>query len=227
MDPRAFIMNNADGWFLCKPSPITNAEETLRHYFGQARRLMRSAFLLDETPVDVAIGNDALCGVRLKELTLCTKFRHVGEHLVPVFGGDGIRLTLTWNVPDGMDLRFASRAEFNGMWKDYQSFLFLRRTGVPGFMKLPLPNIYSHGEVCMGDRVRQDGIRGNTLQDCFKASLESFRQTTWNSELLEHTNSAQALFRWTVDRKPLPAPAEWWRYCQACSRQEMEDLCPV
>lgn len=224
MNPRSFIMHWPDGAFACDPVPIRDFEQTLGRFFGSQRRLMRNAFDLAGDSVDVAAGIDgALCSVLLKRLTLDTCFSQVGDFLVPTFERGGMRLKLDWEAPSDMQLRFAALC--HPSWTATECFLFARGPQ-PGFVKLPLPNIYDDGRVCMGDEVRGT-IRGDTLAACFKAALESFRSTSWNTDLNNHGASVRALFRWKSDRTPVPAPADWRRFCQTVSRQEMEELCPA
>lgn len=220
-------MHARDGAYIMRPERIADFEGTLRSHYARERRLVRSAFTFEGKPVDVAVGRTPLCCTRLDRVVINTQFAQVGEFMVPVFAPSGLLMTLEWPVPADMELRFASVCEqAGGHWKMGECYLFARKTGRPGFLRLPLPNLFDDGRVCMGDLV-VGTVRGETVSECFAAAALSFRTTRWNSDIAPDQGRTRALFRWRPDRSPVPPPADWERYCYTVSRTEMEELCPT
>ncbi len=223
---QGFVIHFDDGAYVCKPRKITNFDEVVQAHFSAQRRLLINAFALDGVNVDVAVGTGAVCCVRLRKLRLHTYFDQVGDYLVPIFATRGLKLELVWDVPADMDLRFACQcAQVGTHWSMGECFLFARKTGTPGFVKLPLPNTFDDGRLCMGDAVRGT-IHGHTVQECFQKALQSFHDTVWNTDIHNNPTRCVALFRWTKERQCVVAPQNWRDLCLGVSRIEMEELCP-
>lgn len=222
-----FIIHARDGAYVCRPEKIDKFEDVMRSHFSRERRLAKGCFLVLGKPVDLAVGpQSVLCAVRLDGISLTTQFQQTGDKLYPVFGASGVMMSLEWKKPDDMELVFSSDCtKDRGRWRMGECFLFARKANKPGFLKLPLPNLYEDGRICMGNEVA-GSIRGDTLEGCFKAALESFADTRWNSDLLPAAERTRALFRWTVDRKQIQPEMAWELQCRNFSRIEMEELCP-
>lgn len=226
---RGFILMLHGKTYRCRPQEIPNFDEIVRQQVASERRLVKSAFVMEDgKTADVAVGSaDSLCCTKLAGLRLDTWYSQVGEHLVPTFSTSGMRLTLEWEAPADMELRFASDCSYSGrLWRMGECFLFARKQNTPGFFRLPLCNIFEDGRVCMGDLVRGN-ITGSTLAECFKNAIESFSNTYWNGEIASNQANVRRMFRWDSSRKQVAPEANWNSYCAAISRVEMEELCPA
>ena len=133
-----------------------------------------------------------------------------------------------WTAPNNMRVFLAVKARKNAagkVWSVVEPYLFCKAaSAVPaGFYKLPLPNIYPDGRLCLGN-----GWTGNspTLIGVLKNCLRQLNESSWNTDLPSPVEQTRQLFRFhptTLDS--LPGETEWWNACKRVNRVEYEALC--
>ena len=172
----------------------------------------------------VSVGlTDALWSVPIDRIPLHAKFRLVKGVLVPAFAsGTDLEMPLVWRAPKEVRLVFAVRTEFaddctriNGNW------LFACDKDNRGY-RLPLPNLHDDCLICTGnfDDRYESGF------ESVSASLEQFRKSKWNADLMRTVEQSQKFFRFQPTNETfetLPIQAEHWTtLCDKVSTEILE-----
>ena len=166
---------------------------------------------------------DTLWTVAIQRMPLHARFRLINKVLVPTFAsGTDMELPLVWQAPPEVRLAFVIRTESDedgirvaGNW------LFACDADHRGY-RLPLPNLHDNCLICTGsfpDRYKS-GAEG------VAASLEQFRKSKWNSDLMRTVERSQKFFRFqptndTFETLPIEA-ADWTALCDKVSTDIME-----
>ena len=122
--------------------------------------------------------------------------------LFPEFN-NGQMMRKTWTVPwEFPRLRLITCAA--GGIDGYHVFLFgwkdLR------IYRLPLPNIYDHGALCIGNNTMPSLRAEEGILERHKIALKALCSNTWNSDLitLEKIERCRKMFRWDTNGAQLP-----------------------
>lgn len=188
-------------------------------------RPLRDVLLLpDWGRVHASVGpNDTLWSVRIDRIPLHARFRVINGVLVPAFDStSNVELPLVWHAPKEMRLAFALRTEpSNGGVRVCANWLFACDAEGRGY-RLPLPNLHDDCLLCTGEFERQytSGAAG------VAASLEQFRKSKWNADLMRTIEDSQACFRFQPANDAfttLPITADdWTTLCDKVSTAIME-----
>jgi hypothetical protein len=167
--------------------------------------------------------NDTIWSVPIYRIPLNARFRLINGVLVPVFASNlDIEMPLVWRPPKEVRLIFAVRTEFatdcvkiNGNW------LFACDKDNRGY-RLPLPNLHDDCLICTGNFEDLYDTGGEALA----ASLEQFRKSKWNADLMRTVEQSQKFFRFqptneTFETLPIAA-ADWTTLCDKVSTAIME-----
>ena len=191
---------------------------------GATRNLRHVLALPDALAVHASVGlTDTLWTVRLDRLPLLTHFRLIADMLVPSFATPtDLELPLVWHAPETVRLAFVVRTTgadegvtIDGNW------LFACDENQRGY-RLPLPNLFEDCKVCTGQF--QDTYDSGAA--CVTASLEQFRKSQWNADLMRTVERSQQFFRFqptneTFTTLPIAA-ADWTTLCDKVSSDILE-----
>lgn len=186
---------------------------------------------IDGMPVTIAAGEaNCLVMTGVKSFAINTFAKTEGDVTVPVFtnSGGAIVRTMRWTAPNNMRVFLAAKARKDmseKIWSTVETYLFCKAaSAVPaGFYKLPLPNIYPDGRLCLGSGWKGDAP---TLIGVLKNCLRQLNESSWNTDLRADSEQTKQLFRFhpaTLDS--LPGETDWWNACKRVNRVEYEALC--
>ncbi len=220
-----------------EPAQVTAA---LRQAASQGYLRTSGAFEIDNKPVTLAMSQDnTLLGVPISGFKLRSHFLAVNEPgdtkvLIPQFRSvtNSIDVSCTWEPPQGMHVLFAFKAKQVEMpapspkaWTLIEAYLFVKPEGPPGgFFRLPLPNVFADGRLCMGNGIV---FREPTLEKLAKKALAHINESPWGTDMMPDQAKMKKLFRFDVSTlKNLPPVGNWVDACVRVSRVEMETLYP-
>lgn len=94
--------------------------------------------------------------------------------------------------------------------------------------RLPLPNLYDTGQVCMGHSA--DGVNDKPLShlEKFDKMVEVMLNASWNTDLIggSSQSSRDAMWNWDLESKEyLGMPENWEKHCNVVSDDSYNDLC--
>ena len=188
-------------------------------------RPLRNVLMLpDWGLVHASVGlDDTLWTVRLDRIPLHAKFRLINNVLVPAFDSSSdLELPLVWHAPKEVRLALVVRTEpaavgtrISGNW------LFACDADSRGY-RLPLPNLHDDCLVCTGEFERHY----DSGAKCVSASVEQFRKSKWNADLMRTVERSQQFFRFQPEDDsfttlPIEA-ADWTTLCDKVSTSIME-----
>ncbi len=133
---------------------------------------------------------------------------------------ESVRLNLSWQIPNDMVMFFAAKMNFNGSgWKPSIPLFFGRAVNPrnqeeQGFFRLPLPNQYGDGKMCLGDAERH--IADPSLQGAFQKELDLFCNSTWNTDAAPIIANTRAVFQFNASdmtQRNGVGPNWWLRNC--------------
>ena len=185
------------------------------------RNLLR---LPDWGVVHASIGlKDTLWTVAIDRIPLHARFRLINGVLVPAFASaTDLELPLVWHAPAEVRLAFVVRTEFaNECVRVDGNWLFACDRDNRGY-RLPLPNLHDDCLICTGNF----DDRYDSGAACVAASLEQFRKSKWNADLMRTIERSQQCFRFqptndTFTTLPI-AVADWTTLCDKVSTPIME-----
>jgi hypothetical protein len=191
---------------------------------GVTRNVRHVLALPEWGPVHASVGlDDTLWTVAIPCLPLHTRFHLVNQVLVPAFiAPTDLELPLVWQAPPEVRLAFVVRMEeetagvrITGNW------LFACDAERRGY-RLPLPNLHDDCLVCTG----QFPDQYNSASEAVSASLEQFRKSKWNADLLQGLERSQQFFRFqptneTFTTLPIAA-ADWTTLCDKVATDILE-----
>jgi len=169
--------------------------------------------------------DDTLYTVALDRLPLHTRFRLVADVLVPAFASESdLELALVWQAPRDMRLAFAVHTEAeDGAVVILNNYLFACDTRNRAY-RLPLPNLFDDCKVCTGEfgRTQPSGAAA------VAASVEQFRASQWNADLMRTVERSQQCFRFqptndTFTTLPDAVP-DWTTLCDKVSTAVSERI---
>ena len=125
--------------------------------------------------------------------------------LFPTFGG-GTPMRKVWGFPPGFPRLFLITT--SGLGIDGYAFLFGWKD--LSLVKLPLPNIYDHGALCIGNDSMDKLRREPSIINRHKIALEALYANAWNSDLItvDKKDRCRKLFRWDADGNQLPVDGD-------------------
>jgi len=188
-------------------------------------RIIRNVLSLPEWGlVHANVGHhDTIWSVVIDRIPLHARFRLINNVLVPAFASaSDLEMPLVWRAPQEVRLAFVVRtAVENDCVKVDGNWLFACDQDNRGY-RLPLPNLHDDCLICTGnfdDRYDSGG-------ECVTASLEQFRKSKWNADLMRTVERSQKFFRFqptneTFETLPIEA-ADWTTLCDKVSTDIME-----
>jgi len=166
---------------------------------------------------------DTLWTVAIKQIPLHARFHLSNGVLVPAFASaTDLEMPLVWQAPPAVRLAFAVRTESSsGSVRVSGNWLFACDAERRAY-RLPLPNLHDDCLVCTGnfEEHHESGAA------CLIASLEQFRKSKWNADLMRTVERSQKFFRFeptneTFNTLPIDA-ADWTSLCDKVSTEIME-----
>jgi len=159
----------------------------------------------------------------INQIPLHARFRLINGVLVPVFASDSdLEMPLVWHAPESVLLAFVVRTEFvDDSHKITGNWLFACDADHRGY-RLPLPNLHDDCLICTGSFINQYDTGGEAVA----ASLDQFKKSKWNADLMRTVERSQKFFRFqptneTFTTLPVEA-ADWTTLCDKVSTDIME-----
>lgn len=206
---------------------VANPERILADASSSQSFKVKKAFQASGLDVDLSIKrNQTLAYCTLKKLPLATRFAVQNGHYVPVFVGNDsatFMLNISWVPPTDMRIKFGFdiALDEDNRLRVNQAFLFATSTARQGYFKLPLPNLYDDGKICIGEAGLN--ARGDTIQELFEKQLRLLEVSTWNNDLISGADYASRVFQFTLDNcQTIQLP--WVDYCRLVSRPELTEI---
>lgn len=168
---------------------------------------------------------DTLWTVAIGRIPLHARFRLINKVLVPAFASaTDMEMPLVWQAPPEVRLAFVIRTESedNGV-RIGGNWLFACDADQRGY-RLPLPNLHNDCLICTGSFPD----RYACASEAITASLEQFRKSKWNSDLMRTIETSQQFFRFqptneSFETLPIEA-ADWTALCDKVSTPIMERI---
>jgi len=191
---------------------------------GVTRVLRNVLSLPDWGAAHASIGlNDTIWSVAINRIPLHARFRLINQVLVPAFASTtDIEMPLVWQAPETVRLAFVVRTESEGdCVRVVGNWLFACDPDHRGY-RLPLPNLHDDCLICTGNFPD----RYDSAAEGVTASLEQFRKSKWNSDLMRTVERSQKFFRFqptneTFTTLPIET-TDWTTLCDKVSTNIME-----
>ena len=161
--------------------------------------------------VHASVGqSDTLWSVPIDRIPLHARFKLINQTLVPMFASTtDIEMPLVWKVPVEIKVVFVicTKQEDELVCVD-GNWLFACDADKRGY-RLPLPNLHDDCRICTG------GFEGDqeTAFECVQASLDQFKQSKWNADLMRTIEQSQKFFRFQPTKETfetLPIQSDNW-----------------
>lgn len=211
---------------------VCGADRMFTEYADKKPRFLKKAFAAADHVWDIAL-RPTYCVVSttLKVLPLSTFFsvNPEGTVMVPEFtkNVNFLDRTMEWQPPDNCKLKLAFVAkEKSGHFYAEQQVLFAINQE-PGFWKLPLPNHYGDGKLCLGETICR--VLEPTVQELTEKFFAIFKSSRWNNDQMPRMDNAKALFRFnTASGETLLVAGGYGfhNYCQRVNNVVMSEVCP-
>jgi hypothetical protein len=191
---------------------------------GVTRELRNALAIPEWGRVHASVGlNDTLWTVAINRIPLHARFRLINQVLVPAFASaTDMEMPLVWQAPEAVRLGFVVRteSETDGI-RVAGNWLFACDADHRGY-RLPLPNLHDDCLICTGNFPD----RYDSASEGIAASLEQFRKSKWNADLMRTIERSQKFFRFqptneTFTTLPIEA-ADWTTLCDKVSTDIME-----
>jgi hypothetical protein len=161
---------------------------------------------------------DTIWSVPINRIPLHARFRLINGVLVPVFASaTDVEMPLIWQAPAEVRLVFVVRTTLDeaGILLD-GNWLFACDRNNRAY-RLPLPNLHDDCRICTGEFETCYDTGG----ECVAASLEQFRKSKWNADLMRTVERSQKFFRFqptndTFETLPIEA-SDWTTLCDKVS----------
>jgi hypothetical protein len=190
----------SSGWFKLTPQHLGGDAEIAAHLSTTAVTNVPHAFKLYNTPVHIAKqGKQSFISTRIPTLALATHFMVEDGVLVPSFKAttDSVLLNLVWTPPANMTLHLGVSVGTSGSDTVFhEAFLVATLAGESGTFRLPLPNLYKHGPICLG----RTEFRADTLSSMMEQVIMQMQTALWNTDLLDSSdnNRRKNLFSYSL-----------------------------
>lgn len=194
---------------------VGGVDKMMQQYAAERPLSVANAFEVDGQMVKVGLKPAyTLLSTVIKTLPMRTTFSVLDGRIVPEFqeGPEFLRRELSWRAPSSMKLYFALKvsAPSVGVFVIHKPFLFAT-DGVPGFWKLPLPNQYGDGPLCLGSTCEDK--RGRTLVEIWTEGWNLFKGSTWNRDQLPSMAHSKALFKFNPANNETIPVENWTAFC--------------
>jgi hypothetical protein len=208
-----------------KSRSLGKRNDLLTRALGQLGTTIENAFSMNGCMVHMqAAGGVTSYALRMPRIRMATHWYPSIENsvivMVPMFsaGEDRAEHTFEWTPPAGVGLYY--------VWADNQVPYFIAiaprlldpKSSMAAF-RLPLPNIYGDGRVCMGREwsYRSQTGLGEAGSEPLARAVNRFWSSGWNADLLDSISSSHAMFRFTPEGAQQPVPDNWRSHCSIIS----------
>ena len=181
----------SSGWFKLTPQHIGGDVEVAAHLATAAVTTVPNAFKLYGSPVHIAKqGKQSFISTRIPTLALATHFMVEDGVLVPSFKAttDSVLLNLVWTPPANMTLHLGVALGTSGHEPVFhEAFLVATLARESGTFRLPLPNLYKHGPICLG----RSEFSADTLSSMMEQVIMQMQTALWNTDLLDNADNGR------------------------------------
>lgn len=224
------------GRFYRQPPPVivSGSEKVFETFAANSTKRLQGAFSVGDLPCSLAItGEKMVASFILNSLSMKTTFAVENGVMTPVFlprsNTNAVFAEAVWYTPGNMQLTFAMEIHrLKPTFATKDVCLFARDVGFggkPGFFRLPLPNHFEDGRLCLGDTLAN--LRGNTVAELCSKVLDLLKNSAWNSDQLPDMAKAKGMFRFSpADNTTVPTPHPWTQFCTSVSLPCMSEVYP-
>jgi hypothetical protein len=170
--------------------------------------------------------------VTLPTLKLLTNFSSVKNIIRPDWGnGESPQFAIDWAVPADMILRFAIQGREHNCpcYIENVYLIAFDKVNPTKTYKLPLPNVYTHGHICLPtDFTKQH----NTVIGALDYALTQIEQSPWNDHLIRQNaevEKSKKLFGFKADAdtfETLTPDDDWRKICNTVGNASLEYIAP-
>lgn len=217
---------------------LGSADTQLRALAADVQVFVPRCFATPDGPVHLASGpRTVTLFCRLPNFKIDTFYATASEGKVtPVFARNpgAIQMAPTFQPPDNMVIWFVSVFDIgsNGRCIYNRSNLAITSTdqNVKGAFKLPLPNVYGTGKLCLGSSTVVATIQPNSDQpvhQTFLNALEVFKRSRWNADLLHENRAEHTASMFTFDASTgvsVDVPRNWHTFLIKISNADFNGL---
>lgn len=204
---------------------LGNRDDHISRYFNDTGFVFHNV-MADYSIHAVADGDYRLFKT-IDSIHLKTWFNYVSEEeqvkMVPVFsrGEQSIEMNPEWKPPEDMVLAFITHILQHHFCNAYLIAISMESRGL---FKLPLPNLYGDGKLCLGGGA---DIPGRNAVDLADNALEDFNQSKWNRDLLSRVSreSLNNMFAFDEQGKQIPHEGDWKTSCEEVSCDIYNTVC--
>lgn len=195
---------------------------------------------IDHAGLRARTGGGIFVWCRILKLSMRAQFDIEHDLRLPRFrgGGTSMEMTLDYLPPQEMALFLAVDAKLTGSAYKSQSHLLFAcdwRTCTPGagavpqessgFFKLPLPNTYSDGRICLGRG--NESVQAPSAAELLARTHTILQNSVWNQDLSEQVENSRQLFRWdAATATQRPPTLRWYQLCSRVSHPLMKEILP-
>jgi hypothetical protein len=200
-------------------------ESVLEALTSEVSRTVRNVMTIPEWgTMHASVGlEDTIWSVPIDRIPLHARFGVINKVLVPMFASTAeMEMPLVWQAPPEVRLVFVVRTEItDGKHVIGGNWLFAYNKENRGY-RLPLPNLHDDCNICTGAFT----VSYKSAGEGVAASLEQFKKSKWNADLMRTTEKSQKFFRFcptneTFETLPILA-TNWTTLCDKVSTALME-----
>lgn len=207
------------------PQVLGGADVALQALANNISARTYNAFKVNDLPVKLITKREqVVCCLKLRELPIKTTFSLLEGKMVPEFTNnrDFLQGDKIWTPPESMKLHFCVRCQFQP-WKAMEIYFFAQHTDDGSTYKLPLPNQYGDGRLCLGDNLGR--LSGATLPELLAKVLDLLKNSTWNTDQLPDMAKAKAMFKWNpASGEVVHETEDWTELCTPLNTVAMQEI---
>lgn len=189
LSKNAYLLGD-DGWYRTSFQRIAPPDRAIEVLAQDSVVHIPNVFLVNNLPVMMAVKRAyRIYTVQLPKLSLKTTFSLQDGFLRPEFYPRQNEMGFIysesyWTPPANMKMYFSIRIDGRGVQcQTNYAYLYVRHATVDGNFKLILPNQFSDGRICLGNRALESLI-DSTHQGLFQSVLGLLDRSVWNLDQL-------------------------------------------
>ncbi|MBM3300166.1 MAG: hypothetical protein FJY85_09445 [Deltaproteobacteria bacterium] len=220
---QAILLVDGEWYQIPTPRKLANMDAVLHRVYNKSiytARNIHDGWNITFKPDGVVV-HKPLPSLPLDTYWLLHKREDGSTFMVPDFArtGDSVRMKMTWKPPDTMRLIFLA------CYPDASQYMIAQTCSTLSMYKLPLGNLFSNGQICMGNSYRGPGANCDMIE-ASNAALNHFNSSIWNSDLSYNKHWAEELFAFLPNGTQVFTSNRWNNLCgSAVSSPEYNSAC--
>lgn len=232
----AFVFLKNGRSYKLTPQEVFVSQEYIKNFAANTKIHINNIFNLPNYGrVNATIQNESsLYIVRLHHLNLKSFFTVKDDFFVPKFinpkmpaASSYFQLDLVWHLIPNMRLYFITEiSNIDPRWLN--SYLLAKHPTISGDWRLPLPNYFDSGELCLGDNSvnNPEFLKIKISSEIMNACLDIFYKNNWNADLGPSESMSTELFRFNMtDNSQIKPPEDfdWTKFATRFSNEKLVD----